>query len=233
MLPIKSKSPVVQYLLTALLVILGLMVLKALVAWAAEVFLHPIPIMGGWLKSLEIVELINVIVFAVLGFSLGAATVYFPPRLSLWKKSLVLAIAIPLVFFTSYWVRQTLWLNQISASSELNFGQANQIANQALKSASGSDGFWGYFRYTTQMPILPTTLDGLQRLTDDQKWFRSELTRFSGLEPGIFSLIFNGAGWGIRLFLMLVSVLTAVIYFLKGLAWADTVRLRRLAAGPS
>ncbi|MBD2259798.1 hypothetical protein [Pseudanabaena sp. FACHB-2040] len=233
MLPIKSKSPVVQYLLTALLVILGLMVLKALVAWTAEVFLHPIPILGGWLKSLEIVEFINVVVFAVLGFSLGAATMYFPPRLPLWKKSLVLAIAIPLVFFSSYWVRQTLWLNQISASSELNFGQANQIANRALKSASGSDGFWGYFRYTTQMPILPTTLEGLQRLTDDQKWFRSELTRFSGVQPGIFSLIFNGAGWGIRLFLMLVSVLTAVIYFIKGLAWADAMRLRRLAAGPS
>jgi hypothetical protein len=229
MLAIKSKSPAIQYLLTVLLVILGLMVFKALVAWAAEVFLHPIPILGGWLKSLEIVELINVVVFAMLGFGLGAATMYFPPRLPLWQKSLVLAIAIPLVFLTSYWVRQTVWLNQIAASSELNFSQATQIANQALRSASGSGGFWGYFSYSTQMPILPTSLDGLQRLTDDQKWFRSELTRFSGVQPGIFSLVFNGAGWGIRVFLFLVSTLTAVIYFLKGVAWADAARLRRLA----
>lgn len=231
MLQLKSQPPAVQYFLTVLLVITGLMLFKALVTWAGEALLHPIPIVGGWLKSLEILELVNVVVFAILGFTLGAASIHLPPRLPLWQKSLVLTIAIPLVFLTSYWVQHTLWLQEITANSELNFQQAKALANKALKNASGSEGFWGYFSYTTQMPILPTTLDDLQRLTDDQKWFRSELTRFSGLEPGIFTLVFNGTGWGIRLFLLLLSTLTAVIYFLKGVAWADSIRLRRLAIG--
>lgn len=231
MLPIKTKSPAVQYLLTVLLITLGLMLFKAGVAWAAEIFLYPIPIVGGWLKSLEIVELVNIVVFALLGFGLGAATVYLPPRLLLWQKSLALGVAIPLVFLISYWVRQTLWIQEIATTAEISRPQAVQLANQALKGASGSRGFWGYFRYTTQMPILPTAPTDLQRLADDQKWFRSELTRFSGLEPGIFSLVFNGAGWGIRLFLIALSTITSAIYFPKGLIWADTVRLRRLAVG--
>lgn len=233
MLPIKSKSPAVQYLLTVLLITLALMLFKAIVAWAAEAFLHPIPIVGGWLKSLEVIELINIVVFALLGFGLGAATVYLPPRLLRWQKSLALVIAIPLVFLISYWVRQTVWLEEVAAASEMSRSEAIDLANRALEGASGSKGFWGYFRYTTQMPILPTAPTDLQRLADDQKWFRSELTRFSGLEPGIFSLVFNGAGWGIRLFLLAISALTSAIYFPKGLIWADSVRLRRLAVGKS
>ncbi|HEY9880766.1 MAG TPA: hypothetical protein V6D29_20070 [Leptolyngbyaceae cyanobacterium] len=231
MLYLKNKSPILQYLLTIALAILGAMLVKALIAWTAEVFLHPIPVLGGWLKSLEIVELSNVVVFAILGFSLGIATVHLPPRLPLWQKSLALAIAIPLVFFTSYWVRQTLWLYQVASSSEVSYQQATSVANQALKTVSGKEGFWGYFSATTQMPILPTTLADIQRLSDDQKWFRSELTRFSGLQPGLFSLVFSGAGWGLRVFQLLLATLTGIIYFIKGITWADAERLRRLAAG--
>lgn len=231
MLHLKNQPPISQYLLTVGFVTLGIMLVKALIAWTAEVFLHPIPILGGWLQSLEIVELSNVVVFAVLGFSLGAATVHLPPRLPLWKRSWVLAIAIPLVFLTSYWVRQTFWLHQIAASSEVSYQQATSVANQALKTVSGSEGFLGYFRSTTQMPILPTTQADIQRLADDQKWFRSELTRFSGLQPGLFSLVFSGAGWGLRLFQLALATLTGIVYFTKGIIWADAERLRRMASG--
>ncbi|HSM82369.1 MAG TPA: hypothetical protein VLS96_11815, partial [Nodosilinea sp.] len=75
----------------------------------------------------------------------------------------------------------------------------------------------------------PATVSELERMAEDQKWFRSELTRFSGIEPGVFSMIFDGAGWGIRLFYMALAFLTGMIYFFKGLAWADAARLRRVA----
>jgi hypothetical protein len=78
------------------------------------------------------------------------------------------------------------------------------------------------------MPLLPATGAELQRMTEDQRWFRAELTRFSGIEPGVFSMIFDGAGWGIRLFYLMLAIITSLIYFLKGLAWADTQRLRSL-----
>jgi len=102
------------------------------------------------------------------------------------------------------------------------------MADVALGRESRHRGFWGYYITTTKMPILPQSIAELQRMTEDQRWFRSELTHFSGIEPGVFSLIFEGAGWGIRLFYMGLAFLTGIIYFLKGLAWTHTQRLRRL-----
>lgn len=223
------RPAVLRYLLTVIAIMAALIATKLLITWAAETFLHPIPILGGWLKSLEIVELSNILLFALLGFGLGGASRYLPAKTSVGLKSIALIVALPLVFFSSYWLRQTLWLNQLAAASDLTYQQVTALANQALAHESGNKGFWGYYKVTTKMPILPASVDELERMTEDQKWFRSELTRFSGIEPGVFSMIFDGAGWGIRIFYMVLAVLTGVIYFLKGLAWADVVRLRNLA----
>jgi hypothetical protein len=210
------------------LAIVGALIgLKLFVAWVAEVYLHPIPILGGWLKSLEIVELVNVVVFALLGLGLGGTTVYLSAKTPLVVKSLVLIVAIPLVFLSSYWLRQTFWLNQLAAQANQPVEQIQNLANQAILRESGSPGFWGYFKVTTKMPILPATVAELERMAEDQQWFRSELTRFSGIEPGVFSMIFDGAGWGIRFFHMALAILTGIIYFFKGLTWADMARLRQ------
>jgi hypothetical protein len=64
----------------------------------------------------------------------------------------------------------------------------------------------------------------LQSIDKDDKWFRSELTRFSGLEPGLFTLAFKLTGWGIRAFYVLLAAITATLYFVKGLVWANRNR---------
>lgn len=228
---LRPPAHVSRYLLTVFAVTAAVIGVRFLVTWAAEVFLHPIPILGGWLKSLEIIELSVILLFAVLGFGLGSATHHLPAKTSLGLKAIALLVALPLVFFSSYWLRHHLWLSQLTAESTLTRQQITTLANQALSREGGSQGFWGYYTTTTRMPILPATVDELERMAEDQKWFRSELTRFSGIEPGVFSMIFDGAGWGIRLFYMGLAFLTGVIYFFKGLAEADAVRLRKLALG--
>lgn len=229
--PTRSRYGVLRYLVTVAAIVAALVGLKLLIAWAAAAYLHPIPILGGWLKSLEIVELANIVIFALLGLGLGGATRHLPAKTPLVLKSLVLIIAIPLVFLSSYWFRHTLWLNQLAIEANQPIEQVTALANQALQRESGSEGFWGYFKVTTKMPILPSTAAELERMAEDQRWFRSELTRFSGIEPGVFSMIFDGAGWGIRIFQMVLATLTGIIYFFKGLTWADTARLRRLTKG--
>jgi hypothetical protein len=136
-----------------------------------------------------------------------------------------------LVFFSSYWLRHQLWLSQLTAESDLTREQITSLANQALVQQGSREGFWGYYTITTRMPILPATVAELERMAEDQKWFRSELTRFSGIEPGVFSMIVDGAGWGIRIFYMVLALLTGLIYFFKGLAWGDVARLRKVAQG--
>ncbi len=227
----RPSTAIAKYLLTLAAVVGAVLLAKLIITWAAEVFLYPLPIFGGWLKSLEIVELTNILLFALLGFGIGGASRYLSAKTPLGMKSIALIVALPLVFFSSYWLRYQMWLDQLSAQAELPRQEIVAMANQALERESGSQGFWGYYRTTTKMPILPATTAELERMAQDQQWFRSELTRFSGIEPGVFSMIFDGAGWGIRIFHMLLAAITGLIYFSKGLAWADGARLRRLAKG--
>ncbi|NMF85525.1 hypothetical protein [Nodosilinea sp. P-1105] len=227
----RSSAAIAKYLLTLAAVVGAVLLAKLIITWAAEVFLYPIPILGGWLKSLEIIELTNILLFALLGFGIGGASRYLSAKTPLGMKSIALIVALPLVFFSSYWLRYQMWLGQLSAQAERPRQDIVAMANQALERESGSQGFWGYYRITTKMPILPATTAELERMAQDQQWFRSELTRFSGIEPGVFSMIFDGAGWGIRIFHMLLAAITGLIYFSKGLAWADGARLRRLAKG--
>ncbi|TVQ12089.1 MAG: hypothetical protein EA368_04550 [Leptolyngbya sp. DLM2.Bin27] len=227
----RPSAHIPQYLLTVVAITAAVIGARFLVTWAGEVFLHSIPIVGGWLKSLEIVELSVIVLFAFLGFGVGGASRHLSTKTSTGIKAIALLVVLPLVFFSSYWLRYHLWINQLTAESDLTRDEITVLANQALEREGGNSGFWGHYTTTTRMPILPANVAELQRMVEDQKWFRSELTRFSGIQPGVFSMIFDGAGWGIRLFYMGLAFLTAVIYFFKGLAWADTARLRKVAQG--
>ena len=217
-------SKLLRYLCATLLLIAGMMALKGLVAWASEIFVYQLPIFGGLLKSLELMEVTNVVIFAILGVSLGAFTLWLPRHRVLLFKLLPLAVAIPLVFTTGYAVRYHLWVQQVAVESELLPTQAKEVTNTLLRQATGNQGLRGFFRYTVQVPILPTDLRALQSIDEDDKWFRSELTRFSGLEPGLFTLIFKLTGWGIRLFYILLAAVTAILYFAKGVVWANQNR---------
>ncbi|MGD1906912.1 MAG: hypothetical protein ACFB0C_13075 [Leptolyngbyaceae cyanobacterium] len=130
----------------------------------------------------------------------------------------------PIVFLSSYGVRQYFWVQAVATASELSPPEAQRVTNVLLVEATGHSGLLGFFLYTPRMPILPTDLGGLQTIDDDDKWFRSELTRYSGVQPGLFSLLFRLTGWGIRLFYVGLAIVTAGIYFTKGATWADNQR---------
>ncbi|MGD1928141.1 MAG: hypothetical protein ACFB12_04445 [Leptolyngbyaceae cyanobacterium] len=219
-----KSSKLLRYVCATVLLVVGMMALKAAIAWASEAVVYDLPLMGGLLKSLELMEVTNVIVFAILGVSLGAFTLWLPRHWSFWPKLLSLLVAVPLVFMSGYAMRYHLWMQEVAVESELLPTQAEQVTDTLLKQATGNGGLIGFFRYTVQVPILPTNLRALQNIDQDDKWFRSELTRFSGLEPGLFTRIFMLTGWGIRLFYTLLAVITASLYFTKGLVWANRHR---------
>jgi hypothetical protein len=219
-----KSSQLLRYVCATVLLVIGMMALKGLLAWASETFVYTLPILGGLLKSLELMEVTNVIVFAILGISLGAFTLWLPRQWNVWIKLLPLVLAVPLVFMTGYAVRYHMWIHQVAVESELLPSQAERVTNTLLQQATSNTGVLGFFRYTVQVPILPTDLRALQSIDADDKWFRSELTRFSGLEPGLFTLVFKLTGWGIRAFYTLLAVITASIYFAKGVVWANRTR---------
>ncbi|MDB9528470.1 hypothetical protein PN498_20935 [Oscillatoria sp. CS-180] len=219
-----KSSKLLRYFCATFLLIAGIVALKCGLAWASERYVYTLPILGGLLKSLELIEVTNVVIFAILGVGLGAFTLWLPRQWGLLPKVLPLVIAVPLVFMSGYAVRYHVWVQQVAVQSELLPTQAQRVTNALLEQATGNQGVVGFFRYTIQVPILPTDLRALQSIDEDDKWFRSELTRFSGLEPGLFSMVFKLTGWGIRLFYTLLATVTAVIYFAKGIVWANQNR---------
>lgn len=204
-------------------IVLALLV-KVIAAWAAEAFLYVVPFIGGMLKSLELMELSNILAFAILGMGLGSASRYLPSQGRTWQRALLLVVAVPLVYFASYATRQQFWVNQVAVEADLSRPEARELTSQFLQREAGDPGFWGFYRLTTQVPVLPTDPQELDKLSDDEKWFRSELTRFSGVEPGIFLRLFGGVGWGIRLVYGILSLLTVGIYFNKGVRLAQAPR---------
>lgn len=219
------RSPqLLKYLGAVGLLTIAMMGLKAIAAWAADRFLYQLPILGGLLQSLELMEVSNVIVCALLGLGLGAATRWLPARWGLAPRAIALVVALPLVFLSSYAVRHHLWVQQVAAQAEVPLSQAERITDNLLQQQSGQTGMLGFFRYTATTPIPPTELVAPERADQEDKWFRSELTRYSGVEPGVFSRLFHWTGWGIRWFYMLLAGVTGIIYFAKGLVWADNQR---------
>ena len=221
--PIRAIN-LLKYLAASTLLIIVLTVLKGTIAWAAERFVYPLPLVGGLLKSLELVEVSNVVIFALLGVGLGAFTLWVPRRWPLFVKAIAVTIGVPIVFLSGYVVRYNLWVEQVAVTSELLPTQAMEVTDNLLLQATGHEGIRGFFEYTVQVPILPTDLSALKSVDKDDKWFRSELTRYSGVEPGVFSRVFRWTGWGIRAFYILLALITAIIYFTKGLVWANINR---------
>lgn len=217
----RNSASYFKYFSAVVLLILGVLVLRSAIAWAAEGFVYTLPFVGGLLKSLELMEVSNVVVFAILGVGLGACTLWIPRQRHVLIKAVPLVLAVPIVFLIGYGVRHHLWVQQVAIQSELLPAQAEQVTNRLLVGATGQEGLWGFFQYTVEVPVLPTDLSALQSIDAEDKWFRSELTRLIGLQPGIFSRLFYWAGWGLRLFYLLLALITAIIYFAKGLLWAN------------
>ncbi len=75
LMPIDSKrSRIPVFFAIGIGLSLLLAALKAIAAWLADVFLYSVPWIGGFLKSIELIELFNLVVFAILGAGIGAAT---------------------------------------------------------------------------------------------------------------------------------------------------------------
>lgn len=223
----KLKNPITRYILYGAALTVLTAALKVLIAWVGETYLHPIPFLGGLLKSLEVLEFVNILIFAMLGIRIGAEIVKLPGKKRMPFSLISLVLILPLVFNASYLTRQQLWIHQVADQGEVSYAQAKQLTNDFLGRETGSKGFIGFFRLTTRIPILPTALADLENLQDDEKWFRSELTRFSGIQPGVFSRLFDSAGWGIRIFYILLSITTFLIYFFRGMASGQSRSYRR------
>ena len=204
--------------------------LKALFAWITHTYAYSIPWIGGFLKSFEMVEISNLVVFAILGVGIGAATILLPAD---WPNKLKLAFLLvltPFVFSASYMMQQHLWIQQVAARGNISYREARDVTNRYLQRETGQGGFFGFYPFSTQLSDLPTRLEVLrsERSVNPSKLLSQELSSYDDPRADFAAYVFDRVGWLIRFMYMTIAVLTAVIYYFKGALWADG---KKAAAG--
>ena len=201
--------------------------LKAIAALLAENYLYSLPWVGGFLRSIELAELSNLVAFSILAGGIGAATIWLPHRWNPWAKAALLLAVSPFVFSASYLMQQRLWVQRVAERSNVSYPEAEQITNDFLERETGSRGFFGFYPYSTEVADLPTSRASLERQTagNPSQLLTRELASYEDPRADLVAYIFERVGWLLRLMYMAIAALTALIYYCKGRDWAENRRV--------
>jgi len=183
----------------------------------ADKFLYSLIVFGDFLRGIEIVELFNIIAFAVVGMGFGLATVFLPKYLGRYVSTILLIILVPIIFITTQMVRYDIWVEQVAENDNLSFNQAELITNSFLNQRVGNDGIYGFYLYTAQFPILPDQQVEINNVDRLEKSVNSKFVQLIGIPPGVISWAMNLCFWVIRIFYFVIAVVTTIVHFREGL----------------
>ncbi|MEM8602883.1 MAG: hypothetical protein AAGF24_03470 [Cyanobacteria bacterium P01_H01_bin.121] len=201
--------------------IVGAIALALMIKWlavrVADQLLYPLPLVGGILRHLELLELLNILVFAILGTVIGLSTGLLASAWGSRVSRLLLIILIPCIFLSGSLFEYRRWLTDIAESGALSVEQAAVLSDQWLKRTVNRQGFLGFYSYTaahTRLPLQETDLRQMQQSSAQAS------TMFARLIP-VDWLSVNGilaaSTWGLRLFYLILASLVATSHFQQGL----------------
>ena len=199
---------------------------KAIAFWLIDTYLYGTPWLGGFLKSIELAEISNLFVFAVLGAGIGAATLLVPDHWTHWLKMALLVALGPFVFCASYLMQQHLWIQKVAKRADVPYAEARDMTNAFIEKETGSGGFFGFYPLSTQISDLPTLRANLVAgtATNSSDVLTEELSSYGDPRADAVAYIFERVGWVVRFMYMTIAVLTALIYYFKGHDWAESKR---------
>lgn len=196
----------------------------------AEDYIYKVQILGEFLRGLEMGELFNILVFAILGMGIGTATALVPKDLGHRVGAAVLIVALPVIFCLGSLIRYEGWVNSVAEREGIDRAKAVEMTDKHLESLVKSPGFFGFYIYTAQYPILPTRASEMKEASDLKTLVSSRITnsidKLVQIKPKTVSTLFSLCIWSIRLFYFGVSIVTAIVHFSQGEALADQLAKR-------
>lgn len=223
----KQIGSILLYLLGAIgflaisIMIVGISVLIKFVAlMLAEKILYTIFILGDLLRGIEIIELLNLLVFAFIGMGFGLATRLLRPEYGRKVSAILLIGIVPLVFMSTPIFRYNLWLEKVEESDNLSPTETTKLTNSFLKKQVGIPGFLGYYFYTGQFPVIPTKQSQMKDLDSFEKEVNSIFVRLTGAAPTIVTWAMLICFWLIRIFYFSIAVIATIAYFRQGVVIA-------------
>ncbi|KKI98034.1 hypothetical protein [Prochlorothrix hollandica] len=212
----RSRNLIIYGILTTLLVGLAFMA-KAAAVIVAQRLLYPLPLVGGLVRSLEVLDLLNILIFAIVGMGLGLLTRFLPPDSRYHISYGLLVVLMPLLFLSGSLLHYQLWVNGVSTANDLTYATAKTLTNEWLQSTLGDTGFWGYYRFTAQYTVLPLEPDQVRQATLGADRVGSLVGGLVGWDQArvIGWLSFNT--WILRLFYFAIACFSGITHFQDGI----------------
>ncbi|MFM9264151.1 hypothetical protein [Tychonema sp. BBK16] len=227
MQPLKQTGSILLYFLGAIgylvsaVMIVGISVLIKFVAlMLADKLLYTILILGDLLRGIEIIELLNILVFAFIGMGFGLATRLLKPEYGRKVSAILLIAIVPLVFMSTPIIRYNSWLDKVEESDKLSSAETTTLTNSFLKKQVGIEGFLGYYFYTGQFPVIPTNKSEMKDLDSFEKKVNSRFVQLTGAAPTIVSWSMLICFWLIRIFYFSIAVIATIAHFRQGVVLA-------------
>jgi hypothetical protein len=201
--------------------IVGISVLIKFVAlMLADKILYTILILGDLLRGIEIIELLNILIFAFIGMGFGLATRLLKPQYGRQVSAFLLIAIVPLVFMSTPIIRYNHWLEKVEELDKLSPAETTTLTNSFLKKQVGMQGFIGYYFYTGQFPVIPANQSEMKDLDRFEKKVNSRFVQLTGLAPTIVSWSMLICFWLIRIFYFSIAVIATIVHFRQGIAIA-------------
>jgi hypothetical protein len=186
----------------------------------ADKYLYNILFLGDLLRGIEIIELLNILVFAMLGMVFGIAAALLPRKIGRQVSAVLLIILVPIVFITTPIARYYLWLEKVGADSGLDIEQTEVIGNSFFLKKVGVTGFVGFYLYTGKFPVLPAKKSEMIEMERLEKSVNSRFVRLTGIPPTVINWLMILCFWLIRVFYFLIAVFATINHFHQGLKLA-------------
>ena len=216
---VKILPRTVIYVFIAVFLLLTTVGIKIGASLIAEQSLYKIIIIGDVFSTLEVVEFVNVVVFAILGMGFGLATAFLPKIYRQKTSALLLITLFPLIFSTSAMVRYNLWIENFAAQENTSYSQAESLTDSFLTARVGVNGFLGFYIYTAKFPVLPTNQAEIKKAENLEQKVKANfmsINKIIPINPDIITGFVAGSRWLIRIFYFSLAALTTINHFKAG-----------------
>ncbi|MBD2542866.1 hypothetical protein H6G72_03135 [Planktothricoides sp. FACHB-1370] len=219
------------YIATTVVIVAISLYIKFVAELIGDEIVYKIPLLGDLLLSIEIIEILNVLVFAILGLGFGVATILLPRSFSNRVSYLLLLTLVPCIYSSSVFFKYQIWVQSFSINENISYSQAQKMTNTFLRYKTQNESILGFYLYTANFPVIPAKekemveTDELMNNTYQRIAYvfayANELLQKKYFTPTKIDSLFKWRGWILRVFYFLVSMFTAIVNFKTGL---NTVR---------
>ena len=192
--------------------------LRVVIALLAELRLYTLPYAGQLLQLLEVAELLNLVIFAVLGLGVGLSAIALPKRWGVQISALVLTLLVPAIFMAGPTVRYQLWLQEVAQAQQLTAPLAIAKTDLFLGTRVENTGLLGFYLYTARYSKLPIAGEEMLGENTIDQQVNSTIADAAQVPETEVAKFLEWGTWGIRGFYFLVATFAAASHFRQAIA---------------